>query len=105
MSLAPAPPRRRTPAGELPPTPRMMEIYTFIYEHARDRGFQPSYREIAVHFRGQSRPGVFVSAVRALAAKGWIDRDARTNRSFRFLRKPDGTKFAGFCDKPAEATA
>lgn len=97
-----------TPADAHGLTDRQREIFEFVYGHARDRGFQPSYDDIRDRFGIRSRNGV-AAHVKALARKGWIEEPAgmgnnnvgAQTRAFRLLRKPDGSPFTGFADKPA----
>lgn len=103
MSLAPSPPSPRIRGKDAPPTPRMMEVFTFIYECARDRGCQPTYRDISLHFGGKNA-SAFIWAIRALSDRGWLRMIGGGRHGVVFLRKPNGEKFDGFADKPAETT-
>jgi hypothetical protein len=52
-------------------TGTQMRILTYIAQHIEDRGFQPSYREIASHF-GWKSLGYISYTVRALKTKGIV---------------------------------
>lgn len=82
-------------------TDRQRAVFEYLYEFARDNGYQPSVREIAEHFGMDSQMGPFAH-FRALTRKGWIVAAGGNSRSIRFLRRPDGTPFDGFADKPLE---
>ena len=104
-------PNRPEPAahmgGSTALSDKQAAIFRFIYETARDLGFQPSIREIGAKFDIRSPNGV-VCHLSVLARKGWIEEvDGKPQaRAIRFLRRPDGAIFAGFADKedgcPAE---
>lgn len=52
-------------------TKKQAEILAYIREHIADRGYAPSYREMAEHF-GLSSPATVHQHVQALAEKGMI---------------------------------
>lgn len=80
-------------------TPKQAEVFRFIYEHARDLGYAPSYREIAESF-GTGDPANVRRMVVSMHKKGWLMEPDDKSRCFRFLRRPDGSPFTGFLDKP-----
>jgi SOS-response transcriptional repressor LexA len=85
-----------TGAGAL--TARQLEVLSFLYGHARDRGYQPDLAEIAA---GTGHVNL-ISARNHLAAlerKGYV-RVRGTFRSVELILKPDGSPFEGFADKP-----
>lgn len=83
-------------------TDRQREIFTLIYETARDRGSQPSIREIMTHF-GMKSPNGVVGHLRLIAAKGYIARYFHKQYNLLILRRPDGSRFEGFQDKLIES--
>lgn len=84
-------------------TQRQAEVFRLIYESARDLGVQPSFRDIAASIGTKSPHGVswFIDA---LEKKGYVARpkDHQMSRSLRILRRPDGSRFEGFQDRPSE---
>lgn len=75
------------------------QILHYIYAHARERGYQPSYREMCEVF-GIGSPNAMRGVVVALIRKGWISLSGHESRAVRFLRRPhDGGEFRGFIDK------
>jgi repressor LexA len=87
---------RRTQAGD-PLTERQAEIFAWIYEIVRDRGYQPTYRQLMEKFGIQSTNGI-TCHLKSIADKGWIDLGGE-KRGIRFLKRPDGRPFTGFADK------
>jgi SOS-response transcriptional repressor LexA len=85
-----------TGAGAL--TARQLEVLSYLYGHARDRGFQPGLAEIAVHFGNTSHSSAR-DYVSALERMGYV-RSHGQARGIEMLKKPDGTPFTGFSDKP-----
>jgi SOS-response transcriptional repressor LexA len=81
-------------------TGRQLEIFTFIYEHARDNGFQPSYREIGERF-GIRSPNGMKEHLRLIRRKGYLalPKSFHQARAVVFLKRPDGTAFHGFSEK------
>jgi SOS-response transcriptional repressor LexA len=79
-------------------TTRQLEVLSFLYGHARDRGYQPDLAEIAA---GTGQGNVFTARnqLAALERKGYV-RVRGTFRSVEMIRRPDGKKFEGFADKP-----
>lgn len=83
-----------------PLTDRQMAVFRFIYEHARDKGYQPSFRQIAAEFGFASYSNSMTCHLVALAKKGFVTGDLHgKSRSIKFLRRPDGKPFTGFADK------
>jgi repressor LexA len=89
-------PRRDRHAEPL--TDRQKQLFDFIWESARDHGFQPSIREIGKTF-GISSPHGITCHLSALTNKGWIETSDNRSRAIIFLRNPDGTEFRGFEQK------
>lgn len=80
-------------------TDRQREIFTLIYESARDKGFQPTIRELMVCFGIKSPNGVMYH-VKEFRKKGYLkDADGQYSRAYVILKRPDGTPFLGFQDK------
>jgi hypothetical protein len=79
-------------------TTRQRELYAWYYEQARDRGYQPSVREMGAAFGLTSPNGIHIH-MRAWARKGYVAEPHGAKRALRFLRKPNGQKFDGFADK------
>lgn len=52
-------------------TQRQRDILLFIIDHTRERGYQPSIREIGARFKIASPNGV-ACHLRAIQQKGWI---------------------------------
>lgn len=102
--FADAPPLRpcigdHVPANEMP-THGQRDTFLFLYSRARQSGFQPSVVEMMEYFRVSSHHSIHGKLV-LLSRKGWLDQTG-CGRSIRFLRRPDGTPFRGFVDRPAE---
>ena len=78
-------------------TSRQREVFLLIYASARDRGFQPSTRDLC------DALSVTINAVsgflQGLQNKGWIERGDGHSRAVKLLKRPDGTAFDGFLDK------
>jgi SOS-response transcriptional repressor LexA len=85
-----------TGAGAL--TARQLEVLSFLYGHARDRGYQPDIREIAAGI-GAASPNGAMGHLILLEKKGFV-RPTGMARGVEMIRRPDGTKFEGFADKP-----
>jgi SOS-response transcriptional repressor LexA len=80
----------------LPLNERQASLLRFIYETARDRGYQPNYKEMS-EFLGHRK-----FAPNAIARRGYLDRQGDlTSRGLRILRRPDGRKFEGFAEPAA----
>jgi SOS-response transcriptional repressor LexA len=76
---------------------RQLEVLSYLYGHARDRGYQPDLAEIAA---GTGQGGLFTARnqLAALEKKGYVRVRGRF-RSVEMLIRPDGKKFEGFADK------
>lgn len=83
-------------------TQRQLEIFRLIYESARDRGYQPTVREIGKAFGIRSPNGIHCHT-KALVRLGYLRRlngsGTHANRAWVILRRPDGSPFTGFEDK------
>lgn len=90
-------------AGTL--TRRQRDVYEYIRDLIRDRGYGPTVREIGARF-GIGSPNGVVSHLRALEKKGFIRREARKSRSIQLLQETrDGIALAGViaAGQPLEA--
>jgi SOS-response transcriptional repressor LexA len=78
-------------------TTRQLEVLSYLYGHARDRGYQPDLAEIAA---GTGQGGLFTARnqLAALEKKGYVRVRGRF-RSVEILKKPSGEPFTGFADK------
>jgi repressor LexA len=83
---------------DTPLTAKQAAILRFIYESARDTGFQPDIGEICARFGIAGTNGV-VCHLKALAKKGYVELVYARARSIRILRRPDGRPFRGFAEK------
>lgn len=70
------------------PTERQQEVYDFIRETIRDRGFSPTFREIAERL-GSVSLNAAAGHVSALERKGWIERTGHFSRSITLLGESD----------------
>jgi SOS-response transcriptional repressor LexA len=79
-------------------TARQLDVLSYLYAHARDKGYQPDLAEIAA---GTGQGGLFTARnqLAALEKKGYV-RVRGTFRSVEMLIRPDGSPFEGFADKP-----
>ena len=68
-------------------TPRQQKVYELIRDRIRSRGYGPTVREIAEHFKIQSPNGV-VCHLRALEKKGFIVREPNMSRAIRLAAEP-----------------
>lgn len=68
-------------------TKRQREVYEFIREKIRGRGYGPTVREIATAFDIQSPNGV-VCHLKALEKKGLITREPNMSRAIQLLAEP-----------------
>jgi repressor LexA len=68
-------------------TPRQLEVYQFIREKIRGRGYGPTVREIADQFKINSPNGV-VCHLKALVKKGMISREPNIARAIQLLVEP-----------------
>lgn len=91
-------PRRSVNAPKDGPTERQMAIFAFIYEHARDKGFQPTLRELGEHF-GIRSPNGLMCHLRSLRKQGFIGEPEAGSRCIPIYKKPDGSPFTGFAEK------
>jgi SOS-response transcriptional repressor LexA len=86
-------------AGPRPLTARQRDILEFIYQCVRERGYQPTMREVAARFGmrtlGSTGP---MSAYEALARKGYVARPMKGWAGVRLLRLTDGSPFRGFVE-------
>jgi repressor LexA len=80
------------------PTERQMEIYGFIRDKIRSRGYGPTVREIGTAFKIRSPNGV-VCHLKALERKGLITRGKNMSRAIELCNEPahlSGLKMAGW---------
>ncbi len=80
-------------------TLRQREIYNFIRDKIRGRGYGPTVREIGVHFQIKSPNGVMCH-LKALQKKGLIHREPNMSRAIQLLddsplAQPGGLKLVG----------
>ncbi len=68
-------------------TERQGDVYKFIREKIRGRGYGPTVREIASRFRIRSPNGV-VCHLKALEKKGLIKREANMSRAIQLMAEP-----------------
>ena len=68
-------------------TRRQREVYDFIRDKIRGRGYGPTVREIAAHFDISSPNGV-VCHLKALVKKGMITREPNMSRAIRLAAEP-----------------
>jgi repressor LexA len=68
-------------------TERQQEVYIFIREKIRGRGYGPTVREIAAQFDIQSPNGV-VCHLKALEKKGLILREPNMSRAIQLMAEP-----------------
>src|SRR5262245_66433390 len=68
----------------MPLTKRQKEILTYLDGHIRDRGYAPSFEEIAEHFSFQSLATVHEHLTN-LERKGYIRRSYNESRSIEVL--------------------
>lgn len=68
-------------------TERQQEVYEFIRDKIRGRGYGPTVREIASNFDIQSPNGV-VCHLRALEKKGLITREPNMSRAIQLAAEP-----------------
>ena len=78
---------RRHAEGESSPTSRQLEIYEFIRDKIRSRGFGPTVREIGTAFKIRSPNGV-VCHLKALERKGYITRGRNMSRAIELVTEP-----------------
>lgn len=79
-------------------THRQREVYQFIHDLIKNRGYGPTVREIGDHFQIASPNGVMCH-LRALEAKGMIKRSPNKSRAIELmggpLQIPEGLPLAG----------
>jgi repressor LexA len=63
-------------------TPRQLEVYEFIREKIRSRGYGPTVREIGTQF-GIASPNGVMCHLKALEKKGLISREANMSRAIQ----------------------
>ena len=68
-------------------TSRQKEVYDFIREKIRNRGYGPTVREIGDNFEIRSPNGV-VCHLKALEKKGLISREANRSRAIQLTAEP-----------------
>ncbi len=68
-------------------TQRQQDVYKFIREKIRGRGYGPTVREIAEHFDINSPNGV-VCHLKALVKKGFISREPNMSRAIQLIAEP-----------------
>ncbi|MBI4567737.1 MAG: transcriptional repressor LexA [Planctomycetes bacterium] len=75
-------------------TDRQQEVFRFMVESARDRGFPPTVREVQAAF-GFRSPKAVTDHLRALQQKGYVRIAPRKARGMEFLRRPVGEHGGG----------
>lgn len=83
-------------------TERQHSMFRLLYETVRDKGYQPSMRELMEVFNIKSPNGIAVQ-FKAMEKKGYLTRPHKKWAKLVILRRPDGSPFTGFQDKPVEA--
>ena len=68
-------------------TDRQREVYEFIRDKIRSRGYGPTVREIGLHFSISSPNGVMCH-LKALEKKGLIEREANMSRAITLSTEP-----------------
>src|ERR1700682_1866956 len=68
-------------------TKRQREVYQFIREKIRHRGYGPTVREIGTQFRISSPNGVMCH-LKALEKKGLISREPNMSRAITLMAEP-----------------
>lgn len=68
-------------------TERQKEVYEFIRDKIRNRGYGPTVREIGVHFDIRSPNGVMCH-LKALEKKGLITREPNMSRAIQLAAEP-----------------
>ncbi len=69
-------------------TKRQKNVYIFIRNKIKNRGYGPTVREIGEHFDISSPNGVMCH-LRALEAKGFITREPNMSRAIQLVSEPD----------------
>jgi SOS-response transcriptional repressor LexA len=94
-----------TDVSSVPLTDRQRDVLAMLHEWARDKGFQPSYRDMAARFGIHTCNGI-QRHLKALAHKGYLRFDGNgQGRAIRIVYLADGTLFRGFLDKPSPGSA
>ncbi len=75
-------------------TIRQQQVYEFIRDKIRNRGYGPTVREIGEHFHIRSPNGV-VCHLKALEKKGLITRERNMSRAIQLTAEPRGLRLAG----------
>jgi len=75
-------------------TSRQQEVYEFIRDKIRNRGYGPTVREIGEHFHIRSPNGVMCH-LKALEKKGLITRERNMSRAIQLAAEPRGLRLAG----------
>jgi len=75
-------------------TERQREVYEFIRERIRSRGYGPTVREIGQHFEISSPNGVMCH-LKALEKKGLINREPNMSRAIMLATEPVDTASRG----------
>lgn len=83
-------------------TEKQADVYLFIYGTTRDKGYQPTYREMMAEF-GWSALNSVHGNIASLEKKGFLLGSGDHKRRIRFLRNPDGSKFVGFTQRTRKA--
>src|SRR3989337_43826 len=68
-------------------TERQMEVYEFIRDKIRNRGYGPTVREIGSQF-GISSPNGVMCHLKALEKKGFITRESHMSRAIQLSDPP-----------------
>lgn len=79
-----------------------LRLFRMVYGSARDRGFQPSLREMA-KASGCKNQNSVVGRIDTLISLGYIaipPSSPRQSRAWIILKRPDGSPFTGFAEKP-----
>ncbi len=74
-------------------TKKQADILAYIREHVEDRGYAPSYREIAEHFK-LSSPATIHQYVKTLTEKGYLNSEDGSARSLEVLKPERAFPFA-----------
>lgn len=83
-----------------PRTVYQRDVLAYLIAFTEANGYQPSIRDIGLHFNGNTNTTGIFSTLRRLADQGFVrlredDGRART-RAIKILLNPDGTPFRGF---------
>src|SRR6202790_2403281 len=72
-------------------TDRQREVYEFVRDKIRNRGYGPTVREIGDNFHISSPNGVMCH-LKALEKKGLINREPNMSRAIQLIADPDDEK-------------